>query len=264
MSETLPKKHRGAIRRGRGKLEIDPRQLAEIWLRQQQEGKGLIGGDPARRPRWKHPAPPEPAPWYRHGLASPAHTQRLYEFLAAAPLEVEIGAGDGRFIVAWAQRHPQRHFLAFEVRWKYTHRMYERAQKRGLTNLWVSDNDARVVIPEVLPDASVEVFHILMPDPWWKPKHQAKRLLAPWFISILARKLKPGGILRVETDVEGYPEFVETLIAAEPLLAPHDPALEARFADAPLTTRQIWCRDHGVPVYRRFFRRRGASEIDMD
>ncbi len=259
MNDTLPRKHRGAIRRGRGKLEIDPQQLAEIWLRQQREGKGLIGGDPARRPRWKHPAPPEPAPWYRHGLASPAHTQRLYEFLAAAPVEVEIGAGDGRFIIAWAQRHPQRHFLAFEVRWKYTHRMYERAQKRGLTNLWVSDNDARVVIPDVLPDASVEVFHILMPDPWWKPKHQAKRLLAPWFIGILARKLKPGGILRVETDVEGYPEFVETLVAAEPLFAPHNPALEARFADAPLTTRQIWCRDHGVPVYRLFFQRKETT-----
>jgi tRNA (guanine-N7-)-methyltransferase len=256
MSDTLPGKHRGAIRRGRGKSDLDPRQLAEIWLQQQREGKGLIGGDPARRPRWKHSAPPEPAPWYRHGLASPEHAQRLHEFLAAAPLEVEIGAGDGRFIVAWAQRHPNRHFLAFEVRWKYAHRMYERAQKRGLSNLWVSDNDARTVIPNLLPDESVEVFHILMPDPWWKPKHQAKRLLAPWFIGILARKLKPGGILRVETDVEGYPEFVEQIVTAHPLFAPHDAALGERFAQAEPTARQAWCMEKGYPIYRRYFRRK--------
>ncbi len=260
MDEHLSRKHRGAIRRGPGRLNLNPEDLAAIWQRQETEGKGLIGGDPARRPFWRHPQPPEPAPWYRHGLASPEHRQRLHRFLTAAPLEIEIGAGDGRFILAWAQRHPQRHFFAFEVRWKYTHRIYERSQRLGLHNLWVSDNDARVVIPEVVPDESVAVFHILMPDPWWKPKHQAKRLIAPWFVDVLARKLQPGGILRVETDVEGYPEFVRQVVEAHPAFAAHDPALGERFAAAPLSTRQIWCREHGVPVYRLFFRKRRDQE----
>jgi len=255
MPHGLPRKHRGAIRRGRGRLELDPAALDAVWAQQKKRGKGLIGGDPARRPHWKHPQPPEPAPWYRRGQSSSDHFQRLLVFLTAAPLEVEIGAGDGRFITAWARQHPQRHFFAFEVRWKYAHRMFERAQQMDLENLWISDNDARVALAEVFPDESVAVFHILMPDPWWKPKHQAKRLIAPWFVDILARKLRPGGILRVETDVEGYPEFVEAVVTQIPALSAHEPALAARFADAPPTTRQIWCREHGVPVYRRFFRK---------
>ena len=255
MSDQLPKKHRGAIRRGRGKLNLNPDELAETWRQQEQRGKGLIGGDPQRKPSWKHSQPPEPAAWYRHDLASPAHQQRLRDFLTSAPLEIEIGAGDGRFIIAWAEQHPDRHFFAFEVRWKYARRMFARAQKHGLANLWVSDNDARIAIPEAVPDGSVEVFHILMPDPWWKPKHQAKRLIAPWFVQILARKLKPGGLLRVETDVEGYPDFVRAVVAEVPAFSPDNPALAARFAAAPPTTRQLWCQEHHVPIYRLCFQK---------
>ncbi len=260
MSNAFKSKARGTMRRGRGKLSLDPEEMAAIWLQQEERGKGLIGGDPQRKPRWRHPHPAEPAPWYRHGLSSPEHQQRLAAFLTAAPLEVEIGAGDGRFITAWARQHPERHFFALETRWKYARRMFERAQKHGVENLWVSDNDARVVIPEVIPNASVEVFHILMPDPWWKPKHQAKRLIAPWFLAVLARKLKPGGVLRVETDVEGYPEFVQTLVAAESAFLPHNPALASHFADAPPTSRQIWCRERGIPIQQMFFQKQTGEE----
>lgn len=243
------------LRRGKGVLEIDEARLKEVWEKQ-KEGKGLIGGDPRRRPRWVHPIPPEPAPWFRLGQSSPEHRERLVRFLTEAPAEIEIGAGSGHFILDWAEAHPDRHFLAFEVRWKFANKIYKKLVRRGLTNLWVSDDDARATIPEVVPDESIEVFHILMPDPWWRPKHQAKRIFSPWFVDVLARKLKPGGILRFETDVEGYPEFVEKLVTAHPLFEPHDPALGERFASATPTLRQQWCMERGIPIFRRYFRRR--------
>lgn len=247
------------IRRGKGVLEIDEARLRKVW-EEQKRGRGLIGGDPRRRPRWVHPIPEEPAPWFRLGQSSPEHRERLVRFLTEAPAEIEIGAGSGHFIVDWAQRHPDRHFLAFEVRWKYANKIYRKLTKRNLTNLWVSDDDARVTIPEVVPDESIDVFHILMPDPWWRPKHQAKRIFSPWFIDVLARKLKPGGILRFETDVEGYPEFVDRLVAEHPLLLPHNPDLGERFADATLTMRQQWCVEHHIPIFKRFYQRRSAAE----
>ncbi len=249
------------LRRGRGVLEVDEARLREVWEKQ-PAGKGLIGGDPRRRPHWVHPIPPEPAPWFRLGQSSEEHRERLVRFLTTAPAEIEIGAGSGHFIVDWAEKHPDRHFLAIEVRWKFANKIYKKLTRRGLTNLWVSDNDARVLIPEVVPDESIDVFHILMPDPWWRPKHQAKRIFSPWFVDVLARKLKPGGILRVETDVENYPQFVETLVTAHPLFESHDPELEALFSDATLTLRQQWCVEHGVPIYKRFFRRRETSILN--
>ena len=243
------------LRRGKGVLEVDLARLREVWEKQ-KEGKGLIGGDPRRRPRWVHPIPEEPAPWFRLGQSSPEHRARLVRFLTEAPAEIEIGAGSGHFILDWAEQHPDRHFLAFEVRWKFANKIYKKMVRRGITNLWVSDDDARATIPEVVPDESIEVFHILMPDPWWRPKHQAKRIFSPWFVDVLARKLKPGGILRFETDVEGYPEFVEALIADHPLFEGHDPTLAERFADATPTLRQQWCMERGIPIFRRYFRKK--------
>ncbi|NPA91959.1 MAG: hypothetical protein GXO55_11050 [Chloroflexi bacterium] len=243
------------IRRGKGKLDVDWSRIREAWARQ-PEGKGLIGGDPRRRPRWVHPIPEEPAPWFRLGQSSPEHRERLVRFLLEAPAEIEIGAGSGHFIADWARKHPDRHFLVFEVRWKFARKVYKKTVEKGLTNVWVSDDDARVTIPEVVPDASIHVFHILMPDPWWRPKHQARRIFSPWFIDVLARKLVPGGIVRFETDVEGYPEFVEELFAQHPAFEPHNPELEALFADAQPTLRQQWCIEHGIPIFKRYFRRK--------
>jgi len=243
------------MRRGKGKLNPDLTRLRTAW-EQQAKGKGLLGGDPRRRPRWIHPRPEEPAPWFRFGQSSEEQRERLLLFLAEAPAEIEIGAGSGHFIAGWARRHPERRFLAFEVRWKFARKVYRKTVGSGLTNVWVSDDDARVTVPEIIADESIDVFHILMPDPWWRPKHQARRLFSPWFVDVLARKLKPGGILRFESDVEGYPEFVASLVEAHPSFDPHDPALAERFLDAPLTLRQQWCLERGIPVFKRFFRRR--------
>ncbi len=244
------------VRRGRGALDPNRTPPPEVWEKQPLTLKGFVGGDPAKRPRWKNPIPPEPAPWFRYGQSSEQHRARLLQFLTSAPLEIEIGSGDGRFILAWAQAHPDRHFLAFEVRWKLANRIFNRAQEAGLKNLWVSDNDARLVISEVVPDGAISVVHLLMPDPWWKAKHYARRIISPWFVDVLARKLRPGGILRMETDVEGYPEWAERIVEAHPDFKPHNPELGELFADAPLTSRQEWCREHGFPIYRRFWQRR--------
>ena len=108
---------RPAYRVGPGQFDTDETRLAHALARYDQ-GKGLIGGDPERRPRWIHPLPAEPAPLFRLLQSSPEQMARLRQFLSGAPLEIEIGSGRGEFIVDWAAQHPVRHFLAFEVRYK--------------------------------------------------------------------------------------------------------------------------------------------------
>lgn len=226
------------------------------------EGKGLIGGDPTRRPQWLHPLPPEPAPAFRLLASSDQHLARLQTFLAEAPLEIEIGSGRGEFILDWAAQHPERHFLAFEVKWKLICRIAARAARQHLSNLWVSDDDARYDLPRLLGPGSVDVFHILFPDPWWKPKHQARRLFIPPFVDVLAQLLRPDGILRVATDVPGYGDHIHSLIASHPdlVLCPPDsesnPA--ARFAAAAPTSRQAFCDHIGRPYRFLYFVKRSA------
>ena len=252
---------------GPGDFQTDTARL-EHAVSHFDEGKGLIGGDPERRPHWLHPLPPEPAPAFRLLQSSPDHLERLHRFFAQAPLEIEIGSGRGEFILDWAAQHPDRHFLAFEVKWKLMMRIAERAERRGLRNLWVSDDDARYDLPRLLAPGKVEVFHILFPDPWWKSKHQARRLFVPPFVRILASLLRPGGILRIATDVPDYAEHIRALIGDEPTLNLHQADLTEqvaeRFALATPTSRQVFCDEIGRPYQFFHFVRNQDETCDPD
>lgn len=232
----------------------------EQTLARYDEGKGLIGGDPRRRPQWLHPLPPEPARAFRLHQSSPEHLQRLRTFLeAGGPLEIEIGSGRGEFILDRAARHPERRFLAFEVKWKLLRRLAERAERLGLTNLWVSDDDARYDLPRLLAPGSVAVIHILFPDPWWKPKHQSRRIFLPPFIAVMADLLQPGGMLRVATDVPDYAEYIIAQVTAHPAFSAPRPELAVAFADAVPTSRQAFCDAIGRPYRYLYFERLAAE-----
>ena len=45
---------------------------------------------------------------------------------------------------------------------------------------------------------------MFFPDPWHKKRHHKRRIVQPDFISMVAAKLKPGGILHMATDWENY------------------------------------------------------------
>ena len=136
--------------------------------------------------------------------------ERLFD--RPAPLEVEIGAGRGEFIIEQAAAMPDRHFLAVESAATVAHLIAIRAARRGLTNLRIVRMDARPLLALMLPPASVDACHIYFPDPWPKERHFKHRLFVPSFVSSLRRTLKPGGRLFVATDVAPYARRIFALL----------------------------------------------------
>jgi tRNA (guanine-N7-)-methyltransferase len=120
------------------------------------------------------------------------------------PLEVEIGAGKGRFLLHRAQSMPERNFIAFDYIWKYLKIGWQRVQKRGLENVLFFKGEANEIVTHLIPDESVEIFHIYFPDPWHKRRHHKRRLLTPDFFKLLHRRLVPGGLLEIATDNFDY------------------------------------------------------------
>ena len=237
---------------GRDTFETDETRLQKA-LDRYDEGKGLIGGDPSRRPGGVHPLSDNMPRTFRLVGSEPEKMERLNQFLQEAPVEIEIGSGRGEFILDWADQHRDRHFLAFEVKTKLMRRITTRADKRGIENLWVSDDDARYTLPRLLRPASVDVFHILFPDPWWKPKHQIRRIFIPPFIDILAILLRPNGLLRIATDVPGYARQMQELLEAHSEFDGPIPELAERFSAATPTDRQVFCDEIGRPYEYLYF-----------
>ena len=121
-------------------------------------------------------------------------------FPTAQPFELEIGSGKGRFLLERAAAHPERNFLGIDYAWRFLREGHQRITQRGLANLCFYKAEASDVVGRLIPDGSVEVFHIYFPDPWPKRQWRKRRLLTPDFFKLLHRRLKPGGQLELATD----------------------------------------------------------------
>ena len=136
-------------------------------------------------------------------------------FARRAPLEVELGAGKGEFIVERAAEFPNRDFIAVELSATIARVLAVRCGRAGLGNLRVVQMDARTLVNLMLADASVSAYHIYYPDPWPKERHVKHRLFTPTLVASLFRTVEPGATVYVATDVRDYAgEIFPMMLAA--------------------------------------------------
>ena len=129
------------------------------------------------------------------------------------PVEVELGIGKGRFIIAAAQRHAGVNYLGIDWANKYLKIAHERCLKRALTNVRLARADAREFVEFFVLADSVRAVHIYFPDPWPKKRHHKRRLINPAFLGEIARILNPGGRLWLATDHDDYFEAMEEAVS---------------------------------------------------
>lgn len=133
-----------------------------------------------------------------------------------APLVVEIGSGMGEATAAMAAADPDRDVLAVEVHTPGLGTLLRRVEAQGLRNVRVLEADAREVLADLLPPASVDELRVFFPDPWPKARHAKRRLVTSSFATLVASRLRPGGRLHVATDWDSYAGQVLDVLAAHP------------------------------------------------
>jgi len=167
-------------------------------------------------------------------------------FPRPAPLEVDIGCGDGAFLAAQAGRFPERNFLGLEKLAGRVRRACKKASRLALPNVRVLRIESAYAIQYLLPPASVDVVHLLFPDPWPKKKHRRRRIVTADFLALVQRVLVPNGRFRIATDQKDYFEAMRELIAPTAFVE-MTPAAEETF---PLTTFEKHFLREGAPIYR--------------
>ena len=149
------------------------------------------------------------------------------------PVAVEIGPGRGEFLLDSACGDAQRNFFAIEHSHAQARGIAAKLAEHGTANARVICGDA-VCLIELFPARSVAVFHVQFPDPWWKRRHQRRRLWTPRFAAALCRALVAGGTIELTTDVPDYFALAQRYLSAEPGLelvsARHSTALQSSFA----------------------------------
>lgn len=129
-----------------------------------------------------------------------------------APLEIDLGAGDGGFLMAMADRYPERNFIAVERLLGRVRKISRDASRAGRENVRVLRLETSYAVERLLPQQASRV-HLLFPDPWPKKKHHKRRLMAlPPFLKSVHRLLDDDGEFLFKTDHEEYFEHVAEVL----------------------------------------------------
>lgn len=129
------------------------------------------------------------------------------------PLEVDLGCGDGSFLLGLAEHYPERRFLGVERLLGRARKVCKRAQRGNLDNLKVLRLESRYSIEWLLTPGSVSRLHLLCPDPWPKVRHHRRRLIQQEFLEAVFSVLEPGGEFLFKTDHDEYFEWAEEKVA---------------------------------------------------
>ena len=197
----------------------------------------------------------------RQGRTTPAQKRALDTLLpvygisfpekigSERPLVLEIGSGMGETTLAIAKAHPETDFIAIEVHGPGVGSLLNGIQKEALRNLRVVRHDAVEVLERMVGDGSLTAVHLFFPDPWPKKRHHKRRLVQAPFVTLLEKKLMPGGIVHAATDWPDYAVWIEAAFSRWEKAS-------RGFAERPTTKFEARGRKLGHPIRDLFFRRR--------
>jgi tRNA (guanine-N7-)-methyltransferase len=72
---------------------------------------------------------------------------------------------------------------------------------------------------------------LFFPDPWHKKRHHKRRIVQPEFLDLLAKKIKPGGLIHMATDWEDYAIHMMNVLTTHPDFA--NTQSNGNYADRP-------------------------------
>ena len=143
-----------------------------------------------------------------------------------APLEIEIGCGNGRFLASRAAKQPDTHYIGIERMLGRVRKLNRKAEQLPAKNVHVLRLEAFYTFYYLLPEHRLRTVYVFFPDPWPKRRHHHHRLFSPLFLDALWMRLEHGGTLQVATDHQSYFDEIYKQFSASP-----------RFQEIPAMTR---------------------------
>ena len=172
---------------------------------------------------------------------------------SSAPLELDLGCGDGSFLVELAKRNPEHNFLATERLMGRVEKVAKKIVRSGLNNTRILRLESHYVLRWLLPPNCASIIYVLHPDPWPKRIHHDRRLIQAEFMEAVHRVLAAGGELRVKTDDKPYYQWMEKVFARCPQFERLD---WVEPEDWPKTDFELDFVAKGLPIYSSRLRKR--------
>lgn len=166
------------------------------------------------------------------------------------PLEIEIGCGNGRFLVARAQKQPDTVFLGIERMLSRVRKLDKKACRLGLDNIRILRLEAFYTFYYLLPPHRARTVYVFFPDPWPKRHHHRRRLFSPPFLDALWARLEIGGTIQIATDHRDYFDTTREIFAADTRFRETQPMERD---ESEQTDFEMLFRRQGLPIWQCAF-----------
>lgn len=135
-----------------------------------------------------------------------------------SPVILEIGFGMGDALITTAINNPKINFIGIEIYLPGIGSCLYKINKFKIKNLKLIYYDALEVLKNMIQDDSLKLIQIFFPDPWYKKKHNKRRIIQLIFIKIIKKKLSKNGILHIVTDWKNYADYILYILNDSKLL----------------------------------------------
>ena len=162
-------------------------------------------------------------------------------------VECDFGASKGKFLTESASLNPAVFFVGIEGISDRVKRGNKKIERLGISNAALWRGWGKESLDELIPDGYLDTLHVSFPDPWPKRRHWFRRLVNVSFLEVAVTKLKPDGVLRLQTDHLGY------FASMKEQLLLHGGWMETPWEDdlvRPVTEFETIFREKGDPIGR--------------
>lgn len=136
---------------------------------------------------------------------------------------VEYCSGNGEWILAKAQKHPEINWIAVEKQFERAQKIWTKLYRGALENLFIVLGAAETFNAHYLKENSIDEMFINFPDPWPKRAHAKHRLVQSPFIGTCSKRLKQSGKITLVTDDAIYSAQMTRVLQKDPELCPLTP-----------------------------------------
>jgi tRNA (guanine-N7-)-methyltransferase len=134
-----------------------------------------------------------------------------------SPIVMEIGFGNGDFLVQLAENHPEWTLIGVEIYLPGVAKAVARLEDAGLIERTrITQLPAQFVLTRQVEEEQLDGIFVNHPDPWPKARHHKRRIIQKDFARLMVSRLKPGGFIKLASDVDELAGWMREILDATP------------------------------------------------
>ena len=131
------------------------------------------------------------------------------------PLHLDIGCAAGEFLFDLALVNTNWNYLGIEIRERLVKTAKLKVKKREINNLYFAFGNANKILNDFKYEflfKNVKSISFNFPDPWFKKRHNKRRVIQPELIQILSNLMQKESLIFIKTDVKDLFDFMDFTI----------------------------------------------------